>query len=399
MTASSTPRRAAFAFIFITVALDMLALGVVVPVLPRLFLNFTSDAAHAATLVGASMTLWAAMQFVSMPVVGALSDHFGRRPVILSSNLGMGLDYVLMAVAPTVGWLFLGRAISGITSASISTAYAYIADVTPPEGRAKRFGLLGAAFGMGFVVGPAVGGMLGAIDLRLPFWVAGALSLMNFAYGLFVLPESLSADKRAPFAWRAANSLGALKLLAGNRVLLGLGAAGFLTYLAHESLPSIFVLYADQRFRWDEATTGLALAAIGICSAFVSAVLIGRAVKSLGERRTMALGYGLGAIGFLFYALAPSSGWFVAGIPFVALWALGGPAMQALASAQLGPDAQGKLQGAMGAIKGITGMIGPLVFTQSFAAVTGSPVLAGLPYLIAFVLVAGALAVAWRATR
>jgi DHA1 family tetracycline resistance protein-like MFS transporter len=239
----------AFAFIFVTVALDMLALGVMIPVLPKLVIEFLGgDNARAATIYGVFGTVWALMQFVFSPVVGALSDRFGRRPVILLSNLGLGLDYILMAMAPTLGWLFVGRVISGITSSSIATAGAYIADVTPPEGRAKRVGMIGAAFGFGFILGPAVGGVLGSIDLRLPFWVAGGLSLANAAYGLLVLPESLPPERRAPFVWRRANPVGAVALLRTQTLLAGLAGAAFLSRVAHDSLPSTFVLYATYRY-------------------------------------------------------------------------------------------------------------------------------------------------------
>lgn len=240
----------AVSFIFVTVFLDMLALGVMIPVLPRLVVEFLGGAnARAATICGAFGTVWALMQFVFSPVVGALSDRFGRRAVILLSNLGLGLDYIFMVVAPTLGWLFVGRVISGITSSSVATGGAYIADVTPPADRAKRFGMIGAAFGIGFIAGPAVGGLLGAIDLRLPFWVAPALSLANAAYDLFVLPESLSPERRTPFVWRHANPIGAVALLRAYPIVLGLAIAAFLSRVAHDALPGTFVLYATYRRR------------------------------------------------------------------------------------------------------------------------------------------------------
>ncbi|MEY2854878.1 MAG: hypothetical protein RL030_2010, partial [Pseudomonadota bacterium] len=241
-----TPGKPAFIFVFITVALDMMAVGITAPVLPKLIIGFRAgDVASAATWVGIFATLWAAMQFVFAPIIGSLSDRFGRRPVILLSNLGLGLDYLLMAVAPTLSWLFVGRIISGITSASYPTAGAYIADVTPPAERAGKFGMLGAAFGLGFILGPAVGGLLGGIDLRLPFWVAAGLSLANATYGYFILPESLPREKRRPFHLRNAHVASSLRLLRSHRELLGMAAALFIMSLAHESLPNTFVLYAD----------------------------------------------------------------------------------------------------------------------------------------------------------
>ena len=261
-------RRAALAFIFITVVLDMLALGVVVPVLPKLIEDFLhGDTARAAQIVGWFATVWALMQFIFSPVLGALSDRFGRRTVILLSNFGLGLDYIVMATAPGLGWLFLGRIISGITAASFSTAGAYIADVTPPEKRAGAFGMLSAAFGLGFIVGPALGGILGNVNPRLPFWVAAALSLLNAMYGLLVLPESLPTEKREAFSWRRANPIGSIKLLRSHAELFGLSISTFVGNIAHEALPTTFVLYAMYRYGWSERTIGFALGTVGVSSA------------------------------------------------------------------------------------------------------------------------------------
>jgi DHA1 family tetracycline resistance protein-like MFS transporter len=397
------PSRAAFVFVFITVALDMLALGIIVPVLPKLIVRFEAgDIASAASVVGVFGAVWAAMQFLASPLLGALSDRFGRRPVILLSNFGLGLDYVLMAVAPSLAWLFVGRIVSGFTSASYATASAYIADVTPPEKRAKQFGMLGAAFGLGFVVGPAVGGLLGSVSLRLPFWAAAGLSLANAAYGFFILPESLPASRRARFTWARAHALGSLRLLRSEPMLFGLAGAAFLSFLAHESLPSMFVLYTDYRYHWGEAMVGLSLAAVGVCSAIVAAALVGPVVARLGERRSVLWGLGFGLLGFAAYGLAPTGGLFLAGVPFTALWGLAGPATQALLSRRVGPSEQGQLQGAVSSIRGITGMIGPLVFTQVFAAAV-SPHrgvhVPGAPYMLAALLLAAALYLAWHVTR
>src|SRR4051794_25973411 len=271
------PGRAAFAFIFVTILLDMVALGIIIPVLPGLVVGFMGgDAAGSAEVLGVFGTAWALMQFLVSPALGVLSDRFGRRPVILLSNFGLGLDYILMAVSPSLSWLFVGRLISGITAASIPAATAYIADVTPPENRAGAFGMLGAAFGLGFVVGPALGGLLGNLDPRLPFWVAAAFSLANAMYGLFVLPESLTREKRSPFSWRRANPVGSLKLLRSHPELFGLAGANFFTFLAHEVLPSTFVLYATYRYDWSERTVGFALATVGFCYALVQGTLVGR---------------------------------------------------------------------------------------------------------------------------
>ena len=346
------PGRAAFAFVLVTVLLDMLALGVMVPVLPKLVIEFMGgDIASAATMAGLFGFAWAAMQFVFSPVLGALSDRFGRRPVIILSNLGMGLDYVAMALAPSLWWLFAGRLVSGITAATFATAGAYIADVTPADKRAAKFGMLGAAFGFGFIVGPALGGVLGGIDLRLPFWVAAGLSLVNACYGYFVLPESLPQDRRAAFRWRMASPAGSFRLLRTDSMLSGLSVTVFLQRLAHDSLPSIFVLYTSYRYQWDVATVGLVLAAVGVAQMLVSAGLVGVVVVRFGERRALIAGLVSGALGFAVYGLAPTGALFFAGLPLLALWGLAGPSLQGLMSRQVGASDQGKLQGALEACK------------------------------------------------
>jgi MFS transporter, DHA1 family, tetracycline resistance protein len=272
-----------------------------------------------------------------------------------------------MALAPNLSWLFVGRLISGITSASFSTAGAYIADVTPEDERAAKFGMLGAAFGLGFVVGPAIGGLLGGIGLRLPFYAAAGLSLTNAAYGFFILPESLPADKRAPFLWSKANPVGSLALLRSHPRLLGLAVVAFLYNVAHDSLPSVFVLYTDYRYHWGERMVGFCLAAVGIASTIVAALLVGPLVKRLGERKALLIGLFAGALGFGVYGWAPTGAWFLVGIPLLAIWGLAGPAFQALMSRRVEQSAQGRLQGALASMSGITGMIGPLLFTQIFA--------------------------------
>ncbi|WP_298853787.1 TCR/Tet family MFS transporter [uncultured Aquimonas sp.] len=380
-------RRAALLFIFITVALDILALGLIIPILPKLILEFSSgDSARAATLYGLFAVAFAGMQFLASPVLGALSDRFGRRPVILLSNLGLGLDYILMALAPSLWWLLVGRLLAGITAASITTANAYIADVTPPEKRAAGFGILGAAFGLGFVIGPALGGVLGSIDLRLPFWVAAALSLANFVYGWLILPESLPAEKRRPFAWRGANPLGALKFLRAHPGVPVLAGGLFLSQLAHMALPAAFVLYADYRYGWDEREVGLALALVGICSAVVQAGLVRRVIPRIGERRGLLFGLSMGAAGFALYGFA-SEGWILLlGVPVMALWGFAMPSAQGLLTRHVEAEAQGRLQGALTSLTGIAGIIGPLMFSQILAAAIG-PLkawnLPGAPFLLA----------------
>lgn len=381
------PRKAALTFIFVTVALDTFAMGMIAPVLPRLITDFEAgNAVKAAEMVGLFGTVWAIMQFAFSPVLGSLSDHYGRRPVILLSNLGLGLDYVVMATAPNIGWLFVGRIISGITAASIPTAMAYIADVTPKEKRAAGFGIIGAAFGLGFVLGPALGGVLGVINPRLPFWVAGGFSLLNFLYGTFVLPESLALQHRAAFSWRRANPVGSLKLLRSHHSLLWLAAIIFLGYVAHQVLNNVYVLYAMNRYGWNQRTIGFSLATVGVCSGLVGAVLVKHVVAKFGDRASMLAGIILGTIGFASFGLAPTGMLFWAAIPFISLWGLAGPSAQSLMSHQVSVSEQGQLQGAVNSLRGIAGMIGPALFTTVYAAAIRSSAIwhdPGAPFYVA----------------
>ena len=400
MTEPLPRRRAAIAFVMVTVLLDMLAMAIILPVLPRLVLGFSGgDTAAASGALGVFGTAWNLMQFAFSPAIGALSDRFGRRPVILLSNFGLGLDYVLMALAPGLTLLFVGRVISGITAATFSSAGAYIADITPPEQRAARFGLLNVAFGVGFVLGPAVGGLLGGFDPRLPFWVAAAMSLLNGVYGLFVLPESLPRERRTPFAWRRANPVGALQLLRRHRVLTGLASVNFLFFLAHQSLQSVFVLYTAYRYGWSIGTTGLALAAVGALSAVVGGFVVRPAVTRLGERRALLLGLAFGVAGFAAFGLAPGGAGFAAGLPVLALMGLTGPSVQAIMTHLVPPTEQGRLQGANSCVMSLAGLVGPGVFTAVFAAAVHAGALPGAPYFLAAVVMLLAIGVAAVVTR
>lgn len=376
--------RAAFAFIFATVMLDMLAIGLMAPVLPKLMVLFEAgDHSRAAEMTGLFGFAWASMQFIFSPLLGSLSDRFGRRPVLLISCAGMAADYVLMALAPNLGWLFVGRLLSGVTSATLATSSAYIADITPPAQRAGRFGMLGAAFGLGFIIGPAVGGWLGHFDLRLPFWASAGLCLVNALYGFFVLPESLPPEKRTAFQWKVANPLGAVRLLSAAPGGLAMTGAVFLSQLAHESLPSMFVLYTDYRFQWSEARTGAVLGAVGLSSMFIQAGLTRRLVARWGELPCVWFGSCLASAGFALYGWATQENWFLLGIPLVALGGVMGPAMQSWLSSRSGDAAQGQLQGAIGSMRGVAGMLGPPLFTLSFAYAKGLGLVAGLPYYLA----------------
>ncbi len=395
------PGRAAFIFIFITVVIDMLALGVIVPVLPRLVVEFRGgDTASGATWVGVFGTVFAGMQFLFSPVLGSLSDRFGRRRVILLSCAGLGIDYMLMAVAPSLWWLLVGRTISGITSSTYGTASAYVADVTPPEKRAMQFGMLGVAFGIGFIIGPSVGGMLAGVSLRAPFWGAALLSLANAAYGFFVLPESLPEDRRSPFRWRSANPAGSLALLRSHPQLFALACAGFLSMLAHDAAPSTFVLYTNWRYGWTDRTVGMVLALVGVTSMIVQGGLVRRIVSAFGEKGALAFGLLFGALGNAIFGLAPTGAWFLAGIPITAFYGVANPALQGMMTRRVSAEEQGRLQGAVSSLlMGMTSMLAPILFTQAFAAAIGpyrSLGLPGAPFVIAAVLLVGAAAIALR---
>jgi len=361
------PRKAAVVFIFVTVALDMLALGLIAPVLPTLVLNFLGgDASSAAKWFGIFGTVFALMQFVFSPVLGVLSDRFGRRPIILLSNLGLGLDYIVMALAPTLGWLFLGRVIAGITAASISTAMAYISDVVAPEKRAGAFGMIGAAFGVGFVLGPALGGLLGTSDPRLPFWVAAGLSLTNAAYGYFFVPESLPPEKRKAFTLGRANPLGSLVLLRSHPELFQLASIQFIGYVAHEVF-NVWALYAIFRYAWNEGMVGLSLAVVGICSVAISAGLVGPLVSKMGERRTLYVGQFFGAIGMVIAGFARTGFGYFASIPVMMIWTISGPAAQGMMTRRVSESEQGELQGAINSVRSLAVIVGPGLFTFTFA--------------------------------
>jgi DHA1 family tetracycline resistance protein-like MFS transporter len=398
------PARApAAVFIFFTVMLDMLALGMIAPVLPRLLESFLhGDTSQAARMLGLFGTTFAGMQFFFSPILGSLSDRFGRRPVVLLSNFGLGLDYLLMAWAPALPWLFLGRIISGLTASSVPTAMAYMADVTPHEKRAAAFGMLGAAFGVGFVVGPALGGLLGGVNPRLPFLVAACLSLLNGMYGLFVLPESLSKEHRNPFSWKRANPIGSLAMLARTRSLMVLSVLLLLGYTAQQSLMNVYVLYTSYRYHWTIQTVGLSLGLVGVFTIFYGAVVVKPASARLGERVCMILGLSGGAIGYLMFGLSTTGTLLWMGIPLLNLNSLTWPNAQSLMSRGTSKSEQGQLQGAINGIRGAAGIIGPGLFTLIFARVVapGSriPVL-GLPFFAASALLVLAIPLSLLATR
>lgn len=396
-------RRGAVLFIFVTVLLDIMALGMVAPILPALVRQFVSgNTSEAAVIYGVFNAIFALMQFFCSPLVGSLSDRFGRRPLILASNIGLGLSYAAMAWAPSLIFLFIGRVVSGVTGASFAIASAYVADTTPQEKRATAYGLLGAAFGLGLVLGPGIGGMLGSYDIRLPLYVAAGFSLANACYGLLVLPESLPRDLRVDFSWRRANPIGALVLLRRHPELSGLAGVSFISTLAQVSLPSTIVLYATYRYGWTLRTLGVTLTLVGIALVLAQVFAVPRAIKWLGNRKAIIAGLLFGALGMVVAGLAPTGNILWMGIPILALWGIFGAAAASLMTRHVSAAEQGQLQGATSSLTGISELVGPLIFPFVFAWFVrpGQPVaLSGAPFLLASALLVFGAVWAWWATR
>ena len=390
MSSQQSPTRAAKAaswFIFIALFLDMASLGIVITVLPSL-IGQLGGPANAGWVNGVFVGVWALVQFVCSPVLGALSDRFGRRPVLLLSMAGLGLDYIVMALAPDLWWLLVGRLISGVTASSFSTCYAYVADITAEEERAAAFGRLGAAFGLGFILGPAVGGLLGAVSLRAPFWAAAGFSLVNAGFGLFVLPESLPKALRSPFQWSKANPIGSLKLLRSHPELSGLSWIHVLSQFAGAYIASVYVLYVVRRYGWSMPMVGASLALVGLGVAVVQGLLVGRATAWLGERKLLVLGMAAGAISLAVFALAPWGWVFLAGIPVFCLWGLAGPALMAIMSRRVSASEQGQLNGAVASLTSLSDGTGPFFFGAVFSVTAGASA-TGAQSGVAFLLAAG----------
>ena len=382
-------KKPALKFIFITVFLDLLAFGIIIPVLPKLLSSFSStDPKHTALLVGIFGMSWALMQFIFSPILGMLSDRFGRRPVILLSTLGLGIDYIIMALAPSLQLLFLGRLLSGITSANVTTANAYISDVTQSEERSKAYGILGGAFGAGFILGPAFGGMLSTIDQHLPFWLAAIFSFLNALYGFFILPESLPINKRVKrLEWKKANPVGAASFFSKHPKLIKLAIVNFLGNLAHEVYVVIFVLYTATHYKWDDTSIGFSLAAAGISAVIISVTLVGPTVKYFGDHRTLIIGMIFGAISFALFGIADTGWLFLIAIPINALWALAGPPVKNLMTQEVLDNEQGQLQGALGCLNSIAMLIGPAIFSTAYAIGLSSYIQTpGLPWYLAAIL-------------
>jgi MFS transporter, DHA1 family, tetracycline resistance protein len=398
------PRAAAFGFIFATALMNAISFGIMIPILPNLIKQMAGgDTAAASEWNVLFATTWGAMQFLIGPVLGMLSDRYGRRPVLLISIFGLFVDFLFMAFAPNLAWLYVGRILNGMTASSFSTANAYVADITPPDRRARNFGMMGSAFGFGFVIGPSLGGVLGEISLRLPFMVAAGLCLANWIYGLLVLPESLPRERRtASMNWRRANPLGALAFLREHGELLGLAGVGFLFQLAQVVLPTIFVLYTGYRYGWTPAILGFTFMASGAAMIAVQMFLVGPVVKRIGERGAVLLGSGIGAIGFVIYGLAPSGLIYLMAIPVFAAMGFLQPGLLGLMSRRVGPQNQGQLQGANQSLQGIASILGPPLFGLTFAwsiRHEASLHLPGLAILVAAGLLALAFLLSLRVAR
>jgi DHA1 family tetracycline resistance protein-like MFS transporter len=365
---SPGPRRAGTAFILVTVLLDSLGLGLIIPVTPRLVSDFlNNDIPAASHFFGVLVSVYAAMQFAFAPVVGGLSDRYGRRPIIFASLLGAAASYLLSGFAPALWWLFIGRVIAGITSASFSAANAYIADVTPPEKRASAFGMVGAVFGLGFILGPALGGALGSFGLRVPFFVGAGLNFVNLLYGIFVLPESLAPADRRPFSLARANPIGALRALGRYPIVFGLSGTMMCAFLAQWILQSVWALHTQSRFGWSLGMVGISLMLVGIGTAFVQGFLVRVAVPRLGEQRAFLVGLAMSITGHILLGLADRSWMMLSFIFVLALGGLAGPAAQALISREVPASEQGELQGALNSLTGIAAIVGPLIGTNLLA--------------------------------
>lgn len=397
-------RRPALAFILLAVALDSIGFGIVIPVLPDLIADLGhTDIEGAAGISGWLMFGYAVMQFFFGPVMGGLSDQFGRRPVLLASLAAFGLDYIAMGLAPTLAWLVVARLVAGVTGASFTAAYAYIADITPAEGRAAAFGRTGLAFGLGFILGPAIGGLLAEYGTRVPFFAAGGLAIANVLYGLFVLPESLPREKRRAFDWRRANPIGTLmQLRRAQPAVLVMAATVMLWIIGHMSLQAVWSFYTIDRFGWTAREVGYSLTAVGVSSMVVQGWLLGKLAPRFGEVRLVRWGMVSGIAGYLVYGLAAEGWWMYAGIVVFALSGLVYPSLQGLMSGLTAHTEQGELQGAIASLFGLASIVAPPLMTQTFAAFAAAdaPVhVPGAPYLLAALLVAAAWLVFARAVR
>ncbi len=396
-------RKAAMGFIFITLLIDVTGLGLIIPVFPKLIEELIGGGLSEASQWGGWLTFaYAFMQFVFSPVLGNLSDKYGRRPVLLLSLLGFGIDYLFLAFAPTIGWLFVGRVIAGITGASFTTATAYIADISTNENRAQNFGMIGAAFGVGFIIGPVLGGVLGEYGSRIPFLVAAGLALCNTAYGYFVLPESLDKEHRRAFSWKRANPMGSLKQLKKYPSIGGLVGSLILVYIAAHAVQSTWTFINIEKFDWSESMIGYSLGAVGLLVAIVQGGLIRVINPRLGNERRIYIGLSLYALGLLLFAFASQTWMMFAFLVPYCLGGIAGPALQSIISGQVPPGEQGELQGALTSLMSATSIVGPLLMTHLFAWFTNenAPIhFAGAPFLMGAILMLGSALIAYKTLK
>jgi MFS transporter, DHA1 family, tetracycline resistance protein len=396
---SEKPNRS-LTFIFITLLIDVTGFGIIIPVLPKLIAELThGEISGAAQWGGLLMFSYAAMQFFFAPIIGALSDKYGRRPVLLASLFAFGIDFIVQGLAPNIWWLFVGRLIAGITGASFSTAGAYIADVSPPEKKAQNFGMIGAAFGVGFILGPVLGGFLGQFGLRVPFFAAAGLALLNFIYGYFILPESLTPENRREFDWKRANPWGALKNIQRYPVLVGLVGALMCIYIAAQANQSTWSYIGIEKFKWDERMVGWSLGWVGLTVGLVQGVLSRIIIPKLGTKNAVYLGLLIYTIGFSLFAFATQTWMMFAFMTLFAFGGISGPALQGIISNLVPPNEQGELQGSLTSLVSITSIIGPLLMTNLFYYFTHSdaPIyFAGAPFLAGAVLCLLSLLLAYR---
>jgi DHA1 family tetracycline resistance protein-like MFS transporter len=384
-------REAALGFIFITLLIDITGFGIVIPVFPKLIEHLIHGNLSDAARYGGWLTFaYAIMQFLFSPVLGNLSDKYGRRPILLGSLLGFGIDYIFLAFAPSIWWLFVGRIIAGITGASFTTASAYIADVSTPEKRAQNFGIIGAAFGLGFIIGPVLGGILGQYSVKLPFLAAAGLALLNAAYGYFILPESLSKENRREFEWKRANPIGSLVQLKKYPAISGLIASLILIYIAAHAVQSTWTFFTMERFKWSESLVGYSLGFVGLLSGLVQGLLIRVTIPKLGQKKSIVFGLLLYSFGLFLFAFANQSWMMFAILVPYCLGGIAGPALQGLISNQIPPNEQGELQGGLTSLMSVTSIIGPPLMTSLFAWFTDkrAPFLfPGAPFLMGAVLI------------
>ena len=388
----STERKPAVGFIFITLLIDVMGWGLIIPVLPKLISELKHIPVNEASTYGAALvSVYAITQFVFSPIIGNLSDKYGRRPVLLFSLLGFGIDYIFQALAPTYSLLFIGRIIAGITGASFTTGAAYIADVSTPETRAKNFGMIGAAFGLGFIIGPALGGLLAGWGIRAPFYAAAILCFLNFLYGYFILPESLSKEQRRPFEWKKANPFGAFKFLSNTPAIGGFAICYFLIYLGAQAVQGNWSYYTIYRFNWTEGMVGISLAVVGLLVALVQTFITKKINPILGNEKSIYIGLLFYAMGLTLFGVASSTWMMFAFLIPYCFGGIAGPALQASMAEHVARNQQGALQGSLTSLMSLTTIIGPYIMTQTFKYFTTDKapfLLPGMPFFVGAVCMA-----------